>query len=193
MVALCWPYTVTTRTEEHWMYCAALMLSEHMRPPPPLIYLCREVTTFGALQDRDLAGGVLRCSTHSPDSDVVRSRRRFQAELGSSRPRAAVLLFCCFSTLFEANGHFGSWIFPCLQSRLLPPASKRCGGGGGHQWSLWTLLHNNLLKDGISTSDSRRHSPAPLSELVRARGPGAKLIVHKLIQPPWFCLFKWDS
>lgn len=63
----------------------------------------------------------------------------------------------------------------------------------GHQWSLWILLYCDLLRDGFVSLVEVRHSPAPLSKLVRVPGPKAKPIVHKLIRPPRFCLFKWKS
>lgn len=56
----------------------------------------------------------------------------------------------------------------------------------GHQWSLWITPHNKLLKDGflpLTQRDTvRRHFP---SSSERRGAPKAKLIVHKLIQPPF--------
>lgn len=130
-------------------------------------------------------GGACRCSSRSP-AVLHLVQALVSVQLQSPQPSAA--LSAAPTPLWQA-----AILYMKICLSLPPPTSKFCRGGWGHQWSLWTRLHNNLLKDGISISDSARHSPAPLSKLVRARGPEAKLIVHKLIQPPRFCLFKWDS
>lgn len=193
MAALCWSHMVTTvEWGKHWLHCAtAVKDTTHGNlTKPPHLPLRRGHDLWSGPGQRDLAGGACRCSSQFPKSDIW-ARRRFQSKLLPPQPRAA--FFSSPTLLLWGKRPFCTWRFAYLQPSLPPPTSKLCRGGRGHQWSLWTLLHNNLLKDGISTSDSARHSPAPLSKLVRARGPEAKLIVHKLIQPPWFCLFKWDS
>lgn len=93
---------------------------------------------------------------------------------------------------FVVSGHFvhGDLLLLPPDSSFFPTSKFFAWG---HQWSLWILLYYELLRDGFVSLLEVRHSPAPLSRLVRTPGPQAKLIVHKLIQPPWFCLFKWDS
>lgn len=148
-----------------------------------LIYHSREVMTFGAVQHRLLKPAGAPVGFLSPTSGPGGGCSP------SFSPLSQKQLFFIALTPFVASGLFAHGDLPICRLILLLRTSKLWG----HQWSPWTLLHNNLLKDGISISDSARHSPAPLSKLVRAQGPEAKLIVHKLIQPPWFCLFKWDS
>lgn len=115
--------------------------------------------------------------------------RGFQSKLHALQSSTA------FSTPYTLCGKqpFCTWGFASLQPESASTNFKVLHEGWGHQWSLRILLHNKLVEGWISISDSARHSPAPLSKLVRTQGPKAKLIVHKLIQPPWFCLFKWDS
>lgn len=97
-----------------------------------------------------------------------------------------------FLPLRMASGHFLS--FHSLQSLFsaLPP---RLGlTRWGHQWSLWIVLHNKLLKDGflsLTQRDTvRRHFPSSSEH----GGPQGKAYCPQIDPTPlWFCLFKWDS
>lgn len=99
----------------------------------------------------------------------------FSTSGDGKRPFCTLKIFS-FASLLSVSTNF----------KAPPPYCLSFAPRWGHQWSLWITPHNKLLKDGflpLTQRDTvRRHFP---SSSERRGAPKAKLIVHKLIQPPF--------
>lgn len=102
------------------------------------------------------------------------------------RPFCTLKFLFFFASSLSASTNFKappSSFFSLFRTKVRPPVKPVNNAS------------QQVVEGWISTSDSARHSPAPLSKLVRTQGaPQGKAYCPQFDPTPlWFCLFKWDS
>lgn len=191
MVPLCWSYRVTAKDRADRLYCTTAVedTTHGDLMKTPLFTHERVLDPWSGVGQRpglvESAGAPVSsliptsgpCCAFGPGSDAHGQELLFSLLLHPSWQAAILYTEICL---------FAAWV--CLH-RLQSAAED----GEATSEACERCFTTTCWRMGFSTSDSARRSPAPLSKHVRAQGLEAKLIVHKLIQPPWFCLFKWDS